>query len=155
MATVELQKTVTDFELPATGDKTVRLSDLRGKNVLLYFYPKDNTPGCTLQGQNFRDHIETFNTHNTVIFGISRDSVRVHENFKEKQQFPFDLLSDKEETVCNLFGVIQLKKNYGREYMGIVRSTFLIDTEGKLIQEWRNVKVKQHIDEVLDVVKTL
>ncbi len=155
MATVELQKTVTDFELPATGDKTVRLSDLRGKNVLLYFYPKDNTPGCTLQGQNFRDHIDTFNAHNTVIFGISRDSVRVHENFKEKQQFPFDLLSDKEETVCNLFGVIQLKKNYGREYMGIVRSTFLIDTEGKLIQEWRNVKVKQHIDEVLDVVKTL
>lgn len=155
MATVELQKTVTDFELPATGDKTVRLSDLRGKNVLLYFYPKDNTPGCTLQGQNFRDHIDTFNAHNTVIFGISRDSVRVHENFKEKQQFPFDLLSDKEETVCNLFGVIQLKKNYGREYMGIVRSTFLIDTEGKLIQEWRNVKVKQHLDEVLDVVKTL
>jgi len=155
MATVELQKTVTDFELPATGDKTVRLSDLRGKNVLLYFYPKDNTPGCTLQGQNFRDHIETFNAHNTVVFGISRDSVRTHENFKEKQQFPFDLLSDKEETVCNLFGVIQLKKNYGREYMGIVRSTFLIDTEGKLIQEWRNVKVKQHIDEVLDVVKTL
>lgn len=155
MATVELQKTVTDFELPATGDKTVRLSDLRGKNVLLYFYPKDNTPGCTLQGQNFRDHIDTFNAHNTVILGISRDSVRVHENFKEKHQFPFDLLSDQEETVCNLFGVIQLKKNYGREYMGIVRSTFLIDTEGKLIQEWRNVKVKQHLDEVLDVVKTL
>lgn len=155
MTTVNLQQTVPDFELPSTGDKTIRLSDLRGKNVLIYFYPKDNTPGCTLEGQNFRDHIETFNAHNTLIFGISRDSVRVHENFKEKQQFPFDLLSDADETVCNLFGVMQLKKNYGREYMGIVRSTFLIDTEGKLIHEWRNVKVKQHIDEVLEVVKSL
>lgn len=155
MTTVNLQQTVPDFELPSTGDKTIRLSDLHGKNVLIYFYPKDNTPGCTLEGQNFRDHIETFNAHNTLIFGISRDSVRVHENFKEKQQFPFDLLSDADETVCNLFGVMQLKKNYGREYMGIVRSTFLIDTEGKLIHEWRNVKVKQHIDEVLDVVKNL
>lgn len=155
MTTVNLQQTVPDFELPSTGDKSIRLSDLRGKNVLIYFYPKDNTPGCTLEGQNFRDHIETFNTHNTLIFGISRDSVRVHENFKEKQQFPFDLLSDADETVCNLFGVMQLKKNYGREYMGIVRSTFLIDTEGKLINEWRNVKVKQHIDEVLEAVKNL
>ncbi|HCD04684.1 MULTISPECIES: thioredoxin-dependent thiol peroxidase [unclassified Methylophaga] len=155
MTTVNLQQTVPDFELPSTGDKTIRLSDLRGNNVLIYFYPKDNTPGCTLEGQNFRDHIETFNAHNTLIFGISRDSVRVHENFREKQQFPFDLLSDADETVCNLFGVMQLKKNYGREYMGIVRSTFLIDTEGKLINEWRNVKVKQHIDEVLDVIKTL
>ncbi|WP_292759946.1 thioredoxin-dependent thiol peroxidase [Methylophaga sp. UBA2689] len=155
MTTVNLQQTVPDFELPSTGDKTIRLSDLRGKNVLIYFYPKDNTPGCTLEGQNFRDHIATFNAHNTLIFGISRDSVRVHENFKEKQQFPFDLLSDADETVCNLFGVMQLKKNYGREYMGIVRSTFLIDTEGKLINEWRNVKVKQHIDEVLEAVKNL
>jgi peroxiredoxin Q/BCP len=155
MTTVNLQQTVPDFELPSTGDKTIRLSDLRGKNVLIYFYPKDNTPGCTLEGQNFRDHIETFNAHNILIFGISRDSVRVHENFKEKQQFPFDLLSDADETVCNLFGVMQLKKNYGREYMGIVRSTFLIDTEGKLINEWRNVKVKQHIDEVLEAVKNL
>lgn len=155
MSTVELQQTLEDFELPATGDKTIRLSELRGKNVLIYFYPKDNTPGCTLEGQNFRDHIETFNAHNTLIFGISRDSVRVHENFKEKQQFPFDLLSDADETVCNLFGVMQMKKNYGREYMGIVRSTFLIDTEGKLIREWRNVKVKQHIDEVLEVIRSL
>ncbi|AFI84414.1 thioredoxin-dependent thiol peroxidase [Methylophaga nitratireducenticrescens] len=155
MSPVTLQQTVPDFELPATGDKTIRLSELRGKNVIIYFYPKDNTPGCTLEGQNFRDHIETFNAHNTLIFGISRDSVRVHENFKEKQQFPFDLLSDADETVCNLFGVMQLKKNYGREYMGIVRSTFLIDAEGKLIHEWRNVKVKQHIDEVLEVVKSL
>lgn len=155
MSSVELQQTVPDFELPATGDKTIQLSELRGKNVLIYFYPKDNTPGCTLEGQNFRDHIESFNAHNTVIFGISKDSLRAHENFKEKQQFPFDLLSDSDETVCNLFGVMQMKKNYGREYMGIVRSTFLIDTEGKLINEWRNVKVKQHIDEVLEAVKSL
>lgn len=155
MTAVTLQQTVPDFELPATGDKTIRLSELRGKNVLIYFYPKDNTPGCTLEGQNFRDHIEIFNTHNTLILGVSKDSLRVHKNFKEKQQFPFDLLSDTEATVCDLFGVIQLKKNYGREYMGIVRSTFLIDTEGKLIHEWRNVKVKQHIDEVLEVIKTL
>lgn len=155
MSSVELQQTVPDFELPATGDKTIQLSQLRGKNVLFYFYPKDNTPGCTLEGQNFRDHIETFNTHNTVIFGISKDSLRAHENFKEKQQFPFDLLSDADETVCKLFGVMQMKKNYGREYIGIVRSTFLIDTEGTLIKEWRNVKVKQHIDEVLEAVKSL
>jgi peroxiredoxin Q/BCP len=155
MSTVELQQTLPDFELPATGDKTIRLSELRGKNVLIYFYPKDNTPGCTLEGQNFRDHIESFNAHNTVIFGISKDSLRAHENFKEKQQFPFDLLSDADETVCNLFGVMQMKKNYGREYMGIVRSTFLIDTEGKLINEWRNVKVKQHIDEVLEALKSM
>ncbi|MCB2427904.1 peroxiredoxin, partial [Methylophaga pinxianii] len=121
MSTVELQQTVPDFELPATGDKTIRLSELRGKNVLIYFYPKDNTPGCTLEGQNFRDHIDTFNQHNTVIFGVSKDSLRAHENFKEKQQFPFDLLSDSDEMVCNLFGVMQMKKNYGREYMGIVR----------------------------------
>lgn len=155
MSSVELQQNVPDFELPATGDKTIQLSQLRGKNVLIYFYPKDNTPGCTLEGQNFRDHIETFNAHNTVIFGISKDSLRAHENFKEKQQFPFDLLSDADETVCKLFGVMQIKKNYGREYIGIVRSTFLIDTEGKLINEWRNVKVKQHIDEVLEAVKSL
>ena len=155
MSSVELQQTVPDFELPATGDKTIQLSELRGKNVLIYFYPKDSTPGCTLEGQNFRDHIETFNAHNTVIFGISKDSLRAHENFKEKQQFPFDLLSDADETVCKLFGVMQMKKNYGREYMGIVRSTFLIDTEGTLIKEWRNVKVKQHIDEVLEVIKSL
>lgn len=155
MSTVELQQVVPDFELPATGDKTIRLSELRGKNVLIYFYPKDNTPGCTLEGQNFRDQIDFFNAHNTVIFGISRDSVRTHENFKNKQQFPFDLLSDADETVCQLFGVMQLKKNYGREYMGIVRSTFLIDTEGKLIAEWRNVKVKQHLEEVMQVVEKL
>ena len=155
MSEVSLNKPVPDFELPATGDKTVRLSDLRGKNVLIYFYPKDNTPGCTLEGQQFRDHIAEFEQLNTVIFGISRDSVKTHENFKNKQAFPFDLLSDKDETVCNLFGVIQLKKLYGREYMGVDRSTFLIDAEGVLRQEWRSVKVKGHVEEVLTALKVL
>lgn len=155
MSEVSLNKPVPDFELPATGDKTVRLSDLRGQNVLIYFYPKDNTPGCTLEGQQFRDHIAEFEQLNTVIFGISRDSLKTHENFKNKQAFPFDLLSDKDETVCNLFGVIQLKKLYGREYMGVDRSTFLIDAEGVLRQEWRSVKVKGHVEEVLTALKAL
>lgn len=155
MSEVSLNKPVPDFELPATGDKTFRLSDLRGQNVLIYFYPKDNTPGCTLEGQQFRDHIAEFEQLNTVLFGISRDSVKTHENFKHKQSFPFDLLSDKDETVCNLFGVIQLKKLYGREYMGVDRSTFLIDAEGVLRQEWRSVKVKGHVEEVLTALKAL
>ncbi|MEX1199468.1 MAG: thioredoxin-dependent thiol peroxidase [Methylophaga sp.] len=155
MSEVALNKTVPDFELPSTGDKSVRLSDLRGQNVLIYFYPKDNTPGCTLEGQQFRDHINEFEQLNTVIFGISRDSIKKHENFKKKQAFPFDLLSDADETVCNLFGVMQLKKLYGREYIGVDRSTFLIDAEGVLRHEWRSVKVKGHIEDVLTTLKSL
>lgn len=155
MSKVEIGQQVPDFEVAATSDKTFKLSDYRGKNVLIYFYPKDNTPGCTLEGQNFRDNIDKFEAHNTVIFGVSKDSLRAHENFKAKQCFPFELLSDSDEAVCQLFGVMQLKKNYGREYMGILRSTFLIDTEGKLVREWRNVKVKQHLDEVLEALNEL
>lgn len=155
MNKVELGQPVPDFTLPGTGDKEFRLSDHSGKNIVVYFYPKDNTPGCTLEGQNFRDHIEAFNKNNTIIVGISRDSVRTHENFKKKQAFPFDLLSDAEEKACALFDVLHLKKNYGREYMGIVRSTFLIDAKGILRNEWRNVKVKQHLDEVLQAVEAL
>jgi len=155
MSTVQLKQAVPDFELPSTGDKLFRLSDYIGKNLVIYFYPKDNTPGCTTEGQQFRDHIEEFAAHDTLIFGISRDSVRVHEGFKTKQEFPFDLLSDAEETACKLFDVLHLKKNYGREYMGIVRSTFLIDKNGVLQQEWRKVKVKEHLSEVLDAVKAL
>ena len=155
MSSVELGQIVPDFEVASTGDKTFRLSEHRGKNIVIYFYPKDNTPGCTLEGQNFRDNITEFDDNNTMIVGVSRDSVRVHEGFKEKQAFPFDLLSDKDEAVCNLFGVIQLKKNYGREYMGVVRSTFLIDEAGVLRNEWRNVKVKVHLEQVLDAVKAL
>jgi peroxiredoxin Q/BCP len=155
MQHVALDQAVPDFELPSTGDKTFRLSDFKGKNVVIYFYPKDNTPGCTTEGQNFRDAIAEFDAHDTVIFGVSRDSVRVHEGFKSKQGFPFELLSDADETACKLFDVIKLKKNYGREYMGIVRSTFLIDKEGVLRQEWRNVKVKEHIEEVKAALTTL
>jgi peroxiredoxin Q/BCP len=155
MSKVQLDQAVPDFELPSTGDKTFRLSEHKGKNILIYFYPKDNTPGCTLEGQNFRDNINTFTKHNTIILGVSRDSVRVHENFKSKQTFPFDLLSDAEELACAIFDVLHLKKNYGREYMGIVRSTFLINVDGVLINEWRNVKVKEHLEQVLEVVEKL
>ncbi|PHS68979.1 MAG: peroxiredoxin [Methylophaga sp.] len=155
MNKVQLGQPVADFELPSTGDSVFRLSQHQGKNIVIYFYPKDNTPGCTLEGQNFRDHIAEFNDHNTLIFGISRDSVRVHENFKTKHEFPFDLLSDAQEQACSLFDVLHLKKNYGREYMGIVRSTFLIDQLGVLRQEWRQVKVKEHLAEVLTAVKAL
>lgn len=155
MANVEIGQTIDNFSLPATGDQTLSLEQLKGKNVVIYFYPKDSTPGCTTEGQNFRDSIQQFNDNNCVILGVSRDTVRKHENFKAKQEFPFDLLADTEETLCNQFNVIKLKKLYGKEYMGIERSTFLIDTQGVLVQEWRKVKVKGHVEEVLDAVKQL
>jgi thioredoxin-dependent peroxiredoxin len=155
MNSVQLNQAVPDFELASTGETSFRLSDHKGKNIVIYFYPKDNTPGCTLEGQQFRDHIDEFSALNTVILGVSRDSVRVHENFKAKQAFPFELLSDTEEMACKLFDVLHLKKNYGREYMGIVRSTFLINSDGVLIHEWRNVKVKEHISDVLATLKSL
>jgi len=153
--TVSLGKKVADFTLPATGDQEISLSDFRGKNVVLYFYPKDSTPGCTREGQDFRDNHAKFKRQNTVILGLSRDSVKAHENFKAKQEFPFELLSDKDETVCNLFDVIKMKNMYGKKVRGIERSTFLIDAKGKLRQEWRKVKVDGHVEEVLDAVKTL
>lgn len=146
---------VPNFELPSTSDTVFRLSEQKGKNIIIYFYPKDNTPGCTLQGQNFRDQIDAFDANDTIIVGVSRDSVRVHEGFKAKQSFPFELLSDKDEIACKIFDVIKLKKNYGREYMGIVRSTFLIDKAGILRQEWRNVRVKNHITEVIASLNTV
>ncbi len=155
MSQVALGQAVPDFEVASTGDKPFRLSDYKGKNVLIYFYPKDSTPGCTLEGQNFRDNIDFFNDNNTVIVGVSRDSLRRHENFKTKQCFPFELLSDEDEAICKLFDVIKLKKLYGKEHLGIERSTFLIDTNGVLKHEWRAVKVKEHLDEVKDVISTL
>ena len=148
-------KKVPDFTLPATGDREISLSDYSGKRVVLYFYPKDSTPGCTTEGQDFRDSIHTFRRRRTVILGISRDSVKSHENFKAKQQFPFDLLSDADEKVCKLFDVIREKNMYGRKVMGIERSTFLIDEKGILRREWRKVKVKGHVDEVLEAIKEL
>lgn len=156
MAKPELDQPVHDFKASATGDQTVRLSDFRGKkNLVIYFYPKDNTPGCTTQGQDFRDLHSQFAELDTVIFGVSRDGLKAHENFRSKHEFPFHLVSDKDETVCTLFDVIRQKKLYGKEYMGIDRSTFLIDKEGKLRQEWRGVKVKGHAGEVLEAVRTL
>jgi len=148
-------KKVKDFSLPATGDQTVKLSDFKGKNVVLYFYPRDNTPGCTLEGQDFRDNIRKFRARNTVVLGVSRDSVKSHEGFKTKQKFPFDLLADEDEKLCKQFDVIKEKNMYGKKVMGIERSTFLIDDKGVLRREWRKVKVDGHVDEVLDAVKEL
>ena len=146
---VKIGNKVKNFSRPSTGEKTVSLKDLSGKKVVLYFYPKDSTPGCTTEGQNFRDAKTKFTRQNTVIFGVSRDSMKRHENFKAKQKFNFDLLSDEDESLCKQFDVIKLKKLYGKEYMGIERSTFLIDENCKLLEEWRGVKVKDHVDEVL------
>jgi peroxiredoxin Q/BCP len=148
-------KSPQDFELPSTGGKTFKLSEHSGKTLVIYFYPKDSTPGCTTQGQQFRDHYADFAAANTEIFGISRDSVKSHENFKAKFEFPFDLLADTEELACQLFGVIKMKKMYGKEVRGIERSTFIINTEGALIHEWRGVKVDGHIPEVLAFVCSL
>ena len=144
---------IKNFSRPATGDKTISLKELAGKKVVLYFYPKDSTPGCTTEGQDFRDAKAKFTRQNTVILGASRDSMKRHENFKAKQKFNFDLLSDEDESLCKQFDVIKLKKLYGREYMGIDRSTFLIGEDGKLLEEWRGVKVKGHVEEVLAACK--
>ena len=123
-----------------------------GKTTLLYFYPRDNTPGCTSEGEDFRDNYKFFQKKNTLIFGVSKDSVKSHENFKEKFNFPFELISDPDEKICNIFDVIKEKSMYGKKYMGIERSTFLIDAQGKLIQEWRKVKVKGHAEDVLNSI---
>lgn len=155
MSQPQLNKKAPNFDLPATGEQTLSLKDFKDKNLVIYFYPKDNTPGCTTEGQNFRDLYAEFQKLDTEILGVSRDSVRVHEGFKKKQEFPFELLSDKDEEMCNAYDVIKLKKMFGKEYMGIERSTFLIDKSGKLRQEWRKVKVKGHADEVLEAVKSL
>ena len=151
----EIGKKVKNFTLPATGDQELSLNDYKGKKLVLYFYPKDSTPGCTTEGQDFRDAKTKFSRQNTVILGVSRDSLRSHENFKTKQQFNFDLLSDADEELCNRFDVIKMKNMYGKQVRGIERSTFLIDEDGVLRQEWRKVKVKGHVDEVLDAVKAL
>lgn len=153
--TVMLNQSVPDFQLPATSGKTFQLSELFGKNVILYFYPKDATPGCTTQGMQFRDMYPEFQTLDTEIFGISRDSLKSHESFKTKFSFPFELLSDSEELACTQFGVMKMKNMYGKQVRGIERSTFVIDKTGVLVREWRGVKVDGHVVEVLNVVKTL
>ncbi len=153
--TAMLGQPVPDFELPATGGKPFRLSAVKGKPVILYFYPKDSTPGCTTEAQQFRDLYPTFLACGCEILGISRDSLKSHENFKAKQRLPFELLSDSGEAACGLFGVIKLKQLYGKQVRGIERSTFAIDAVGVLCKEWRGIKVSGHAHEVLDFVKTL
>ena len=150
-----LNRVVANFKAQATRNKTIQLKDLRGQNVVIYFYPKDNTPGCTLEGQDFRDLHARFRRQKTLVLGVSRDSLASHEKFREKQEFPFDLISDPDEALCKQFDVIHEKTLYGRKFMGVVRSTFLIDAAGKLRAQWRKLKVKGHAAEVLDTVKGL
>jgi len=150
-----LNRVVANFKADATRNKTIELKALRGQNVVIYFYPKDSTPGCTLEGQDFRDLHANFRRQKTLLLGVSRDSLASHEKFLEKQQLPFDLISDADESLCRHFDVIHEKTLYGKKFMGIVRSTFLIDASGKLRNEWRNVKVKGHAAEVLQAVKAL
>ncbi|SEM38670.1 peroxiredoxin Q/BCP [Pseudomonas sp. ok272] len=152
---VAIDQPVPAFQAPATSGQTVNLASLKGQQVVIYFYPKDSTPGCTTEGQGFRDQYAQFKAANTEVFGVSRDSLKSHENFKCKQAFPFELISDKDEAVCQLFDVIKLKKLYGREYLGVDRSTFLIDKNGVLRQEWRGVKVPGHVDTVLAAAQAL
>jgi len=155
MTELTIGKAVPNFEVAATGDKNIKLSELAGKNIVIYFYPKDSTPGCTREGQDFRDNHNKFKRQKCLIFGVSRDSIKSHENFKAKQAFTFDLLSDKEEQLCELFSVIKMKNMYGKKVRGIERSTFLIDANGILQHEWRGIKVPGHVEEVLEQVKLL
>jgi peroxiredoxin Q/BCP len=155
MPKAQAGKVIPALKLPATSAQTIDLKSLRGKKVILYFYPKDSTPGCTTEGHDFATNHAKFKRRNTVILGVSRDTVASHEKFREKYNFPFDLLSDSEEKACNIFDVIKEKNMYGRKVMGIERSTFLIDEKGKLRREWRKVKVKGHVDEVLGAVGDL
>jgi peroxiredoxin Q/BCP len=155
MSEVQLNRKVPHFEAESTGEKPFRLSDCKGSSLVIYFYPKDSTPGCTREGQDFRDNYSKFRRNKALVVGVSRDSIKSHERFREKQAFPFDLLSDAGEQLCKLFDVIKEKNMYGRKVMGIERSTFLIDATGKLRREWRKVKVDGHVDEVLEAVREL
>ena len=144
-----------NFKLESTDGNVFELNKIKKKNIILYFYPKDSTPGCTTEGQDFRDNFKNFQKLNTDIIGVSRDSIKSHENFKQKQEFQFELLSDPDERVCKAFDVMKMKSMYGREYMGVDRSTFLVDEKGIVKKVWRSVKVKGHVAEVLEEVKNL
>lgn len=150
-----LDKRVPDFELPSTGNTTFRLSEARGGPLVLYFYPKDNTPGCTAEGEDFRNLHPRFQELGCSIFGVSRDSLKSHEGFKAKMGFPFELLSDPDEKVCKLFGVMKMKNMYGRQVRGIERSTFVLDRQGTIRREWRGVRAPGHAQEVLDFIRSL
>jgi peroxiredoxin Q/BCP len=155
MAKNLLGKKCPAFKAEATNNQTLSNASFEGKNLVIYFYPKDSTPGCTTEGQEFRDSYKIFKKMNTEILGVSRESIKSHENFKSKQSFPFELLSDPDEKVCKAFDVMKLKSMYGREYMGVDRSTFIVDKKGKIQSEWRGVKVTGHVQEVLQAVKEL
>lgn len=150
-----LNSTVPEFSAPMTGNQTFRLSGYKGRKIVLYFYPKDNTPGCTTEAMQFRDLYPEFKQADAEIFGVSRDSIRSHEGFKSKLELPFELISDPEETLCLMFDVMKTKTMYGKQNRGVERSTFVIDATGTLVKEWRGVKVPGHIDEVLEFVKAL
>lgn len=155
MSSPEIDQSAPDFDLPATGDKNISLSSLAGQNVVLYFYPRDDTPGCTTESQDFRDMSTDFEKASTLILGISQDSIKSHEKFKAKHAMPFELLSDESGAVCEAYDVIKLKKMYGKEFMGIERSTFLIDAKGILRKSWLKVKVPGHVAEVLESAQAL
>lgn len=153
--TIEIGDLIPNLAVAVTQNESLQLRDLNGKNLVLYFYPKDNTPGCTTQGQNFRDAYKDFQAANTEILGVSRESIRTHQNFINKQQFPFDLISDPDEILCNAMDVMKEKSMYGKTYIGIERSTFVFDAKGKLVHEVRKVKVKGHVDAILETVQNL
>ena len=155
MSKVQVGKKVRDFKALLDNEETFKLSENKGKNLVFYFYPKDNTPGCTKEGEGFRDNYSVIKKLNTEVIGVSKDSVTSHQKFIQKFNFPFNLISDENEKVCNLFNVIKEKNMYGRKYMGIERSTFLIDTNGKLVKEWRKVRVKGHVDDVIESIKEI
>lgn len=153
MATVEIDKPVPDFAVQATSDKDIVLSKLKGWKVVLYFYPKDNTPGCTTEGLDFRDYYEDFKKAKTVVFGVSKDTLKSHEQFKAQHNFPFELISDTDAYLCRMFEVIQLINLQGKQIPGVERSTFLIDSNGVLRKEWRKVRVNGHVEEVLEAAE--
>ena len=148
-------KVVPNTKLQATAGETFHLHDLKGKYTVLYFYPKDDTPGCTLEGQDFRDRAGEFKQLKTAVYGVSRDSLASHEKFKAKFKFPFELISDEDETLCKIFDVIREKSLYGKKYLGVDRSTFILDQDGVLRREFRGVKVKGHVDEVIEEIRKL
>ena len=155
MNMLEAGKKAPAFNAVTDGDGKIALKDLKGRNVVLYFYPKDMTPGCTAEAEGFRDVIKDFEKANTIVIGVSKDSVKRHDNFKAKHDLPFTLISDEDGKICEAYGVWQIKKNYGREYMGIVRSTFLIDEKGKIAKVWSNLRGRGHVDKVLEAAQSL
>jgi peroxiredoxin Q/BCP len=155
LKTATVGELVPDFSLPSTSGEDVSLKSLKGKRIVLYFYPKDSTPGCTVEGNEFSKLIKDFRKNKTEVFGVSRDTIKSHCNFKDKQDFQFELLSDEAETACKIFDVIHEKNMYGKKVLGVVRSTFLIDEDGTLVKEWRKVKAEGHAQEVLEAIKSL